>query len=312
MGIEKQFTGWPGTNVGHGVQEEVERARKESEEAHRREALRSAVEQKRRELEELYEKATEPNAPPEMRRPPLPPLPGAPVEEWRAYSAELNRRFGMETLEVREATPEEQRAALEAAAERCRRESYPPLQATAVYAAPFEDPDPTESSDHITITSIGTMPERDNWKELREGFADAFGVSPEAFEYLRPEEIHDWVRERIGHVPEEGEESITDEGQLELYDPDTTAKPHPEAPQRLRRTMRHTNLPGGFLLSTRDLERWVIDNFIPMQDRITRIEGMYDRLVQLIEGTFNDNEPLAKSRIGRLEQLVREIRAEMK
>ena len=104
-----------------------------------------------------------------------------------------------------------------------------------------------------------------------------------------------------------------DPRQQELFDPDVEATPHPDAPDHVNRTIRKTNLPGGFLMNTREFEKWVLESFVPIQDRIADIEGKLDYVLDLLKQSKAadtvQNDSLVKSRIGRLEQQLRELKA---
>ena len=200
------------------------------------------------------------------------------------------------------ATPEEQREALQEELERragvaCS--SYDPLGGTAVYAAPFEHV-PNRSSDRLTITD-GTGP----LLHLHHSHE------------VSKDELLGRLSVVLGMPLEELEDRIEgrrkDPRQQELFDPDVETVPHPDAPDRVNRTVNKTNLPGGFLMNTRSFEKWVLDSFVPLQDKIAVVEEKLDYAINLlkvahVEDKAQDNT-LLKSRLGRLEQLVREIKS---
>lgn len=154
-----------------------------------------------------------------------------------------------------------------------------PPQGTAVYAAPFESA-PGQSSDRTTVTDntgpvLGAPQDA---KAIKRAIADVLDADPEVFDGMTVDQVWEQLKQWIaGQLPVQ---EVTDEGQLELYKEDVQTTPHPAAPERLNKTIRKTNLPGGFLMNTREFEQWVLENFIPMQDRISMVAGAVDTLLQ--------------------------------
>jgi PAS domain-containing protein len=160
----------------------------------------------------------------------------------------------------------------------------------AVYAAPFES-SPGESSDRVAITdTTGTVPVYQSKDELMGRLAMVLGMPLEELE------------ERV-----EGRRRQQDPRQQDLFDPGVETTPHPEAPDHVNRTIRKTNLPGGFLMNTREFEKWVLESFVPMQDLMANVEERMDLLLERCKQLEKDNA-LLRSRIGRNEQVIRELK----
>ena len=268
------------TNVGHGIQDEVRRADEERLEWCR---------------EQSHPKT---GAPIEFK---LPDTPHIAQPENLAFDQEQLEHLQRLGVHARLATPEEQREALQEELERrggAACSSYDPLGGTAVYAAPFEHV-PSRSSDRLTITD---------------------GTGPLSLPYsheVSKDELLGRLSVVLGMPLEELEDRIEgrrrDPRQQELFDPDVETVPHPDAPDRVNRTVNKTNLPGGFLMNTRSFEKWVLESFVPLQDKISVVEEKLDYALNLlkeakVEDKAQDNT-LLKSRLGRLEQLVREIKS---
>lgn len=267
------------TNVGHGIQDEVRRADEER--------LEWCREQSRPKTD----------APIEFK---LPDTPHIAQPENLAFDQEQLEHLQRLGVHARLATPEEQREALEEEAERrMLTQVFDPLGATAVYAAPFES-SPGYPTDQLTITDgTGPLLHLHNSHEVSK------------------DELLGRLSVVLGMPLEELEDRIEgrrrDPRQQELFDPDVETVPHPDAPDRVNRTVNKTNLPGGFLMNTRSFEKWVLESFVPLQDKIAAVEEKMDYAINLlkeakVEDKAQDNT-LLKSRLGRLEQLVREIKS---
>jgi hypothetical protein len=89
-------------------------------------------------------------------------------------------------------------------------------------------------------------------------------------------------------------------GPDDWHEPDVTTKPVPGTDGRVNRTLRHTNLPGGVLMDTRSFEKWVLDNFVPLQDQTAALMERCGKVLESMNVTL--------SRLGRVEQQIKELK----
>lgn len=102
-------------------------------------------------------------------------------------------------------------------------------------------------------------------------------------------------------TPSQDQVAVTADMDAEIWDePDVELEPVPGTGGRVNRTIQHTNLPGGFLMDTRSFEKWVLESFIPLQDRTAAALEKCDRALKSLN--------VALSRLGRIEQQVRELK----
>lgn len=198
--------------------------------------------------------------------------------QWRHDKEQEERLEEWENtgVEMRDATPEEQRAAVieEALKLGLTVVNGPPavgsapvyadvLGSTPVYAAPSDVPyEPrvgTVTGANLVLPgSVKDLPNREHTaQQLKEMLAAQMGVP---IQYLQ--EALDVIEAQQG----------------ELFQPDLEVEPHPDMPDRVNRTKSTVNLPGGVLMDTRKFEKWVLESFVPLQDQLSNVEQVTNRL----------------------------------
>ena len=153
------------------------------------------------------------------------------------------------------------------------------LSSTAVYTAPFEG-----DGGGVAVPSDGTGV---GVEVLKQQLAEALGLPEERLQQALD-----------GCIPREVQGDLFEEG-LET-------EPIEGAPDHVHRVRRKMNMPGGVLMDTRNFEKWVLENFVPMQDMLYRLDEQCDQLARENATLKSD---LAATKM-RLSKLINQVRGE--